>query len=76
MNNHFLNILIRLDTDYTDYGGKVVRYSDVESNFPDCASGCRWFNRIDDDYGICTKPNAPRAGMLTYQHQAGYGCYE
>lgn len=75
---------IRLDTDYIDYGGKVERWSDPSQSYPDCSSGCKWFIPLHDfeteswdpDWGVCSKPGAPRQGLLTWEHQAGYNCYE
>ena len=69
-----------LPTDYDGYGGQVKRWSDPEVDYPDCASGCRFFVPLADelryDWGVCSKPGAPRAGLLTWEHQAGYGCFE
>jgi hypothetical protein len=28
------------------------------------------------DWGVCAKAGAPRAGLLTFEHQAGYSCFE
>jgi hypothetical protein len=42
---------------------------------PDCSSGCRYFHplRGDEgyDWGVCTKTESPRAGLLTFEHM---GC--
>ena len=69
-----------LPTDYDASGGEVKRWSDPEVDDPDCASGCRFFVPLADelryDGGVCSKPGAPRAGLLTWEHQAGYGCFE
>jgi len=35
-------LLKRLPTDYTDYGGEVLRWADGD-DYPDCSCGCRWF---------------------------------
>ena len=72
-----------LPTDYTDYGGQVKRWEDVEGFYPDCAS-CRQFRRLhnvsemsfDSDWGVCSNPDSPRAGLLTWEHQAGVGCFK
>jgi hypothetical protein len=39
----------------------------------DCSCGCRFFFSIEGypDWGICTNPRSPRAGLLTWEHQ---GC--
>ena len=80
-----LSITRRLPTDYTDYGGKVERWAHPEEFYPDCSSGCRHYRRLiseyeggveDADWGVCTNPRSPRAGLLTFEHQAGQGCYE
>lgn len=86
MSNHevLLSITKRLSTDYTDYGGKIERWQHPEEFYPDCSTGCRYYRRIvdvsgeqaDSDWGVCTNPRSPRAGLLTFEHQAGYSCYE
>ena len=72
-------ILKRLPTDYTDYGGEVERWKDG-SDYPDCSCGCKYFLPLDGelayDWGVCGKPDAPRAGLLTFEHQTGRGCFE
>ena len=71
--------LKRLPTHYTDYGGTVERWADSD-NYPDCSCGCRWFVPLDGelgwDWGVCAKIGAPRAGLLTFEHQTGRGCFE
>ena len=41
----------------------------------DCSCGCIFFvevgGDIAGDWGICTNPESPRAGLLTWEHQ---GC--
>ena len=72
-----------LPTDYTDYGGQVKRWEDVEGYYPDCSS-CKRFHRLhdrtenswDNDWGVCSNPDSPRAGLLTWEHQAGVGCFK
>ncbi len=79
-----LSITKRLPTDYSDYGGTVERWEHPEEFYPDCSSGCRHYRRLvskqkmfeDADWGVCTNPRSPRAGLLTFEHQAGHGCYE
>jgi hypothetical protein len=72
-------ILKRLPTDYADYGGEVERWADGD-NYPDCSCGCKYFLPLDGelayDWGVCGKPGAPRAGLLTFEHQTGRGCFE
>lgn len=68
-----------LPTDYTDYGGKVERWS-KDDNDADCSWGCRhaaWLKgELGGDWCVCTKLGSPRAGLLTFEHQAGRGCFE
>jgi len=70
----------RLPTDYTDYGGTVVRWADLDEAYPDCSSGCRWALWLEGalvgDWCVCTKPDGPRAGLLTFERQAGSQCFE
>lgn len=69
-----------LSTDYSDYGGSVVRWDDKNADYPDCSCGCKWFlpleGDLSTDWGVCNNPNAPRAGLLTFEHQTGRGCFE
>jgi hypothetical protein len=69
-----------LPTDYADYGGEIKRWEDDRLAYPDCSSGCRFFVKLEgpfsSDWGVCAKPRAPRSGMLTWEHQAGFGCFE
>ena len=69
-----------LPTDYSDYGGSVVRWEYEGVDYPDCSCGCRWFlpleGALSTDWGVCNNPDAPRAGLLTFEHQTGRGCYE
>lgn len=75
-----LSIVRRLPTDYADYGGQVVRWADDNASYPDCSCGCRWAEWLKDELGsdwcVCTKSEAPRAGLLTFEHMAGYDCFE
>lgn len=74
-----LSICRRLPTDYTDYGGEVLRWAD-DDDYPDCSRGCRWAGwlrgSLGSDWCVCTKPGAPRAGLLTFEHMTGRGCFE
>jgi hypothetical protein len=73
-----------LPSDYEDYGGGVERWADGDQDYPDCSSGCRWWRSLHDDetghadgdWGVCTNLKGPRRGMLTWEHQAGKGCFE
>ena len=72
-------VVRRLPTDYSDFGGDVVRWADGD-NYPDCSSGCRWARwlkgALGSDWCVCANPASPRAGLLTFEHQAGRGCFE
>jgi hypothetical protein len=73
-----------LDTDYSDYGGKIRRHSDPDYNYSDCSGGCKHFIPLynqkyrdaDVDFGVCTNKRSKRCGLLTFENQAGYGCFE
>ena len=69
-----------LPTDYTDYGGTIVRWEDDTKGYPDCSGGCKYFVPLHDDlgydWGVCSNPDSPRAGLLTWEHQTGSVCYE
>ena len=69
----------RLPTDYRDYGGSVERWSDPSVAYPDCSSGCRHFAKLEGtlgfDWGVCVNMDGPRFGLLTFEHQAGFGCF-
>jgi len=73
-------VLKVLPTDYSIYGGEVERWADEKAFYPDCSCGCRFFvpleGELGSDWGVCAKPEAPRAGLLTWEHQAGFGCFE
>jgi hypothetical protein len=79
----FWAVLRVLPTDYRDYGGSVERWEDPDQDYPDCSVGCRWWAPLHDeerdhydyDWGVCTNPNSPRAGLLTWEHQAGHICF-
>jgi hypothetical protein len=70
------SVLKILPTDYEDYGGEIKRWADPEKDYPDCSRGCKYVVKIDKDWVVCTNPKSPRAGMLTWEHQAGFGCFE
>jgi hypothetical protein len=74
--------VIILPSDYSDYGGEVIRWEDPEGDYPDCSCECKWFKPLydeerqswDTDWGVCSNPNSPRSGMLTWEHQHGFNC--
>lgn len=45
---------------------------------PDCSSGCVHFHALRGDagcdWGVCTCPRSPRAGLLTFEHM-GCACW-
>ena len=73
-----------LPTDYSDYGGGVMRWQDPGRAYADCSSGCQWWRPLwdeyhrgpDGDWGVCANPDSPRSGLLTFEHQAGDACWE
>jgi hypothetical protein len=73
-----------LDTDYIDYGGKISRWADPDAEYNDCSGGCKHFIPLynqkyrdaDFDYGVCANKKSKRCGLLTFEHQAGFGCFE
>jgi hypothetical protein len=69
--------LTRLKSDYSDYGGEVERWADPNENDADCSSGCRFACYLEGsgDWLVCANPASPRAGLLTWEHQAGRGCW-
>lgn len=76
-----LSRLVRsVSTDYTDYGGTVDRWKDSQQIYPDCSMGCRFYMPLDGergaDWGVCVNRNSLRAGLLTFEHQAGFDCFK
>ena len=67
------------ETDYLAYGGKIERWRDINEVYGDCSLGCRWAAWLEGSLGadwcVCAKPDGPRAGLLTFEHQAGFGCF-
>jgi hypothetical protein len=66
-------VLRRLPSDFQPYGER-----DREDDWgPDCSCGCRWYVPLQGDlaadWGVCTNPESPRAGLLTWEHQ---GCHQ
>jgi hypothetical protein len=82
--DHKWDSLKILPSDYQDYGGEIERWKDGAVSYPDCSGGCKWWaplhdfmhNDADCDWGVCTNPHGPRRGLLTWEHQAGYKCFE
>lgn len=77
---HLLSIMVSRPTDYKEYGGEVVRWEDEDADYPDCSGGCIWAAWLSGELGfdwcVCTNPNSPRVGLLTFEHQAGKDCFE
>lgn len=73
-------LLITRPSDYRDYGGQVQRWEDSQDEYPDCSSGCKFFaklaGKLGSDWGVCANPESHRAGLLTFEHQAGYSCFQ
>jgi mRNA interferase MazF len=63
----------KLPTDFEPYGTRS-REHDWGS---DCSCGCKHYHPLEGrrgaDWGICTNPKSPRAGLLTFEHM---GCKE
>jgi hypothetical protein len=66
-------LCVHLPTDFEPYGQRS-RETDWG---PDCSCGCLHFRGLEgllgSDWGVCSNPKSPRAGMLTFEHQ---GCRE
>ena len=79
MHTDLLDTVTCLPTDYTPWGA-VVRWADDSVHYPDCSSGCKHASALQGELGndwvVCTNINSPRFGKLTFEHQAGVGCYE
>lgn len=76
MKHDLWKVVTILRTDYSDYGGRIERWSQTDQAYPDCSCGCKHFLKLDEDWGVCAKPYSYRSGLLTYEHQAGYTCFE
>jgi len=79
MENLFKSLRI-LPTDYSEYGGEIKRREIPEKDYPDCSCGCKHFIKLQEpfsnDWGVCANPKSARAGLLTWEHQAGLNCFE
>ena|GEM_PF-1473620 len=83
---NFWHICKILPGDYKDYGGLVEKGREFGKAYNDCSCGCKWFMELyagddskcpyDLDWGVCVNPKSHRAGLLTFEHQAGFGCHE
>jgi len=64
---HLHAVCIQLPTDFEPHGYRV-------RTGPDCSCGCVWFLKLQarpSDWGVCSNPQSPRCGLLTFEHQ---GC--
>lgn len=70
---HLVEVVQRLPGDYAPYGTAGPRGMD-------CSCGCIWYEELagdlGTDWGVCVNPQSHRAGLLTFEHQAGQTCYE
>jgi hypothetical protein len=68
MHEKLIQVVRRLETDYAPFGK-------ADHDGPDCSCGCRHFvklaHEIGNDWGVCSSPESPTSGLLTFEHQ---GC--
>lgn len=80
LHKNLFNILIKKKSDYKDYGGEIERFENEKESYPDCSCGCKHFIPLEEelgaDWGVCVNPNSERQGLLTWEHQNGYKCFE
>lgn len=80
MDINLRSVLKILPSDYSCYGGQIKRWENSDESYPDCSCGCKYFialkETLGNDWGICANPKSPRAGLLTWEHMAGYKCFE
>jgi len=79
MHTDLLDTVACVPTDYAPWGA-VERWSDADAHYPDCSCGCKHAcalqGELGHDWVVCTNIKSPRFGKLTFEHQAGVGCYE
>lgn len=77
--DHLLKIAKHLPTDHEPFG-EVTEAMREAGTFADCSMGCRHFAPLEGalgaDWGVCCNPASARVGLLTFEHQAGHGCFE
>ncbi len=82
----------RLESDYPEYEAASLAELDddeidlVDPKTPindgkDCAAGCKFRAQLAhplswSGFYLCTNPESPRKGLLTWKHQAGATCFE
>lgn len=75
--DHLLQITKKLPTDWKPWG-EVDRDSPDNGFDGDC-SCCLHAVALEDPFGgdwvVCANQGSPRAGLMTFEHQAGHGCY-
>lgn len=80
LHEQLLQIRTIKPTDYQGYGGQVERWKEYDVDYPDCGCGCKYSyplpGKLGMDWVVCTNPKGPRFGLLTFEHQAGFGCFE
>ena len=71
--------VVKLSSDYKPFG-KVERWENENEEYPDCSMGCKHYRKLEGelgfDWGVCVNRNSKRFAFLTFEHQAGKGCYE
>jgi hypothetical protein len=71
-------VLKVLPTDWHPIG--FMHRGENGGEWGDCSCGCRWWlpmaPPLSSDWGVCCNPDGPRAGLLTFEHQGGYRCFE
>ncbi|HEY2950949.1 MAG TPA: hypothetical protein VGK40_00115, partial [Verrucomicrobiae bacterium] len=74
MHDHLWMLCRKLPSDFAPWG---ERDRDTAEPWQDCSCGCIHFVKLagdlGNDWGICSNPKSPRAGLLTFEHQ---GCLE
>lgn len=68
-----LRLTQRRATDFRPWG-------DADREGDDCSCGCvharPLAGRLGADWLVCSCEDGPRAGLLTFEHQGGAGCFE
>lgn len=72
--NELWNVCPRKE-DYEEWRKHKESIQEDEPWPGDCSCGCRFFHELEGkvgaDWGVCTHPSSPRAGLLTFEHM---GC--
>lgn len=79
LHEELMHVVVRLPSDYYPYG-LVDRWNDEKESYPDCSMGCKHYKTLSGelgaDWGVCINRQSRRFGFLTFEHQAGYNCFE